>query len=132
MPLMTKDINTLIGKKLRQKREELGLTQRQVASNLDVTFQQLQKYEKGTNQVSAGKLIALSKLFKVPVSYFYNTKGTMVAGFAENQEGYSSKKDKTDKDLEKLAKCFKSIKDDQVKEQVLKLVKSLAKNQVSL
>ena len=53
------------------RRLSLGLTQSKVANAINVTFQQIQKYEKGTNGVSSSRLIQLSKYLKVPVTYFF-------------------------------------------------------------
>ena len=58
-------------KQLRARRSALGLTQTQVARAINVTFQQIQKYEKGTNGVSSSRLLQLANFLKVPVKYFF-------------------------------------------------------------
>ena len=58
--LMEESFNTHLGKKLRMRRLSLGLTQTKVANAINVTFQQIQKYEKGTNGVSSSRLVQLS------------------------------------------------------------------------
>jgi len=63
--------NIHLGKKLRMRRLSLGLTQTKVAQAINVTFQQIQKYEKGTNGVSSSRLMQLSQFLKVPITYFY-------------------------------------------------------------
>ena len=68
---MDKDFNIHLGKKLRMRRLSLGLTQTKVADAINVTFQQIQKYEKGTNGVSSSRLLQLSNFLKIPVTYFY-------------------------------------------------------------
>ena len=68
---MDKNFNIHLGKKLRMRRLSLGLTQTKVANAINVTFQQIQKYEKGTNGVSSSRLMQLSNFLKVPVTYFY-------------------------------------------------------------
>jgi len=68
---MEENFNIHLGKKLRMRRLSLGLTQTKVANAINVTFQQIQKYEKGTNGVSSSRLIQLSKYLKVPVTYFF-------------------------------------------------------------
>jgi len=57
--------------RLRAKRTELGLSQTQLANVIGTSFQQVQKYEKGTNRISAGRLWQVAKCFKVPVTYFF-------------------------------------------------------------
>ena len=68
---MERQLNIHIGIRLKQKRIEKNLTQTKVAKALNVTFQQIQKYEKGTNGLSASKIQALSKYLNVPISYFF-------------------------------------------------------------
>ena len=69
---MEQIFNVHLGKKLRMRRLSLGLTQTKVALALNVTFQQIQKYEKGTNGVSSSRLMQLSQFLKVPITYFYD------------------------------------------------------------
>ena len=68
---MDDNFNIHLGKKLRIRRLSLGLTQTKVAQAINVTFQQIQKYEKGTNGVSSSRLMQLSNYLKVPITYFY-------------------------------------------------------------
>ena len=68
---MSAQLNQHLGKKLRLKRTSLGLTQTQVAQAINVTFQQIQKYEKGTNGVSSARLLQLANFLKVPIKYFF-------------------------------------------------------------
>jgi transcriptional regulator with XRE-family HTH domain len=68
---MSLELNQHLGKQLRSRRSALGLTQTQVAKAINVTFQQIQKYEKGTNGVSSSRLLQLANFLKVPVKYFF-------------------------------------------------------------
>jgi len=68
---MITNFNLHIGTKIKFRRLELGLTQTKVALAIQVTFQQIQKYEKGLNGVSALRLLQLANYLKVPVTYFY-------------------------------------------------------------
>ena len=68
---MEVNFNRHLGSKLRMRRLALGLTQTKVAQAINVTFQQIQKYEKGTNGVSSIRLLQLSNYLKVPISYFF-------------------------------------------------------------
>ena len=79
---MEQELNIHIGIRLKQKRIEKNLTQTKVAKALNVTFQQIQKYEKGTNGLSASRMQALSNYFKVPISYFFE-------GFTEFKEEFN-------------------------------------------
>ena len=68
---MEDNFNRHLGSKLKLRRLALGLTQTKVAKAINVTFQQIQKYEKGTNGVSSSRLLQLSQFLKVPINYFY-------------------------------------------------------------
>ena len=68
---MEENFNKHLGSKLKLRRLALGLPHTKVAKAINVTFQQIQKYEKGTNGVSAEKLLDLANFLKVPVTYFY-------------------------------------------------------------
>ena len=68
---MEENFNKHLGNKLKLRRLALGLTQTKVAKAINVTFQQIQKYEKGTNGVSSNRLMQLSEFLKVPIIYFF-------------------------------------------------------------
>ncbi|MEM8616385.1 MAG: helix-turn-helix transcriptional regulator [Pseudomonadota bacterium] len=65
-------IDRIVGQRLRWRRRELKLTQEQLSRTLGLTFQQVQKYEKGTNRVSAGRLFELARVLDVPITYFFD------------------------------------------------------------
>ena len=68
---MEGNFNKHLGSKLRLRRLALGLTQTKVAQAINVTFQQIQKYEKGTNGISSLRIMQLANFLKVPVIYFF-------------------------------------------------------------
>ena len=68
---METNFNRHLGAKLRMRRLALGLTQTKVAQAINVTFQQIQKYEKGTNGISSLRIMQLANFLKVPVIYFF-------------------------------------------------------------
>ncbi|WP_425547954.1 helix-turn-helix domain-containing protein [Bartonella acomydis] len=69
-------IDTFIGKKIRLRRNMLKMSQKQLGQSLGVSFQQIQKYEKGLNRVSAGRLQKIANLLNVPISFFYTEFST--------------------------------------------------------
>lgn len=71
MTHIEKQLNEFVGKKIRSIRGTLGITQEDLGRELGVAPQQIQKYEKGENRLSAGKLFLLSQLVDVPVHYFF-------------------------------------------------------------
>tara|TARA_Y100000004_G_C8747099_1_gene340776 strand:- start:56 stop:457 length:402 start_codon:yes stop_codon:yes gene_type:complete len=64
-------VNQHIGKRIRKRRIELGMTQTELGNKLPTTFQQVQKYEKGVNGVSSAKLIYMADALQVPITYFF-------------------------------------------------------------
>ena len=69
---MAADIDLHLGRRLRRRRRLLGLTQQQLAVQVGIRFQQIQKYECGANRISAARLWQLSEALEVPVGYFYD------------------------------------------------------------
>lgn len=69
---MPTDIDLHLGRRLRRRRRLLGLTQQQLATQVGIRFQQIQKYECGANRISAARLWQLSEALESPVSYFYD------------------------------------------------------------
>ncbi|MEX0644106.1 MAG: helix-turn-helix transcriptional regulator [Parvularculaceae bacterium] len=68
---MANPVDLFVGKKLRQRRRLLGLTQQKLADEVSIRFQQIQKYESGANRISASRLWALAKALDVPVAFFF-------------------------------------------------------------
>ena len=85
---MEKNFNAHLGKKLRMRRLSLGLTQTKVAQAINVTFQQIQKYEKGTNGVSSIRLLQLSNYLKVPINYFFEDFSDYLINLEKSKEGH--------------------------------------------
>ena len=85
---MSADFNKHLGAKLRMRRLSLGLTQTKVAQAINVTFQQIQKYEKGTNGVSSNRLMQLSNFLKVPITYFYEDYSEYLINIEKSKEGH--------------------------------------------
>ena len=89
---MEGNFNRHLGSKLRMRRLALGLTQTKVAQAINVTFQQIQKYEKGTNGISSLRIMQLSKVLKVPVVYFFEdfpAYAEAVGGTAVEEEDFN-------------------------------------------
>ena len=110
------NFNRHLGSKLRMRRLALGLTQTKVAQAINVTFQQIQKYEKGTNGISSLRIMQLANFLKVPVVYFFEDFGGFVGNIDEKVE-------ETDYNYAFLAKLFTSLS-DQKKEKILQVLKN--------
>ena len=105
---MEDNFNKHLGSKLKLRRLALGLTQTKVAKAINVTFQQIQKYEKGTNGVSSIRLLQLSNYLKVPISYFFEDFGTY---YLQNNE--KSKDTHLNINYNFLVKIFSELSEDQ-------------------
>jgi transcriptional regulator with XRE-family HTH domain len=84
---MTNDIDLHLGKRLRRRRRLIGLTQQQLAFQVGVRFQQIQKYECGANRISASRLWHLSEILEVPVGYFYDGLSKVDSQELEGEDG---------------------------------------------
>ena len=85
---MEENFNKHLGNKLKLRRLALGLTQTKVAKAISVTFQQIQKYEKGTNGVSSIRLLQLANYLKVPVNYFFEDFSEYLINLEKSQGGH--------------------------------------------
>ena len=85
---MEENFNKHLGSKLKLRRLALGLTQTKVAKAINVTFQQIQKYEKGTNGVSSIRLLQLANYLKVSVNYFFEDFTEYSINLERSQEGH--------------------------------------------
>ena len=115
---MEENFNIHLGKKLRMRRLSLGLTQTKVAQAINVTFQQIQKYEKGTNGVSSSRLIQLSKFLKVPITYFYEDYKDF-----EDIDKNNLENNNDDLNYSFLTKTFSSLSKTQ-KEKILQVLRN--------
>ena len=104
---MEENFNQHLGSKLKLRRLALGLTQTKVAKAINVTFQQIQKYEKGTNGVSSIRLLQLSNYLKVPISYFFEDFAT----YLQNSE--RMKDSHLNINYNFLVKMFSELTEDQ-------------------
>ena len=104
---MEENFNQHLGSKLKLRRLALGLTQTKVAKAINVTFQQIQKYEKGTNGVSSVRLLQLSNYLKVPISYFFEDFATYL------QSGERMKDSHLNINYNFLVKIFSELTEDQ-------------------
>jgi transcriptional regulator with XRE-family HTH domain len=123
-------VDVHVGSRIRLRRNMLGMSQEKLGENLGITFQQIQKYEKGTNRVGASRLQAIASILGVPVSFFFedapgqepgramglaeDSSTAYVTGFLSSPEGIQ------------LSRAFVGISNPKVRRKVLELVKALA------
>lgn len=112
-----------VGLRIRMRRKELGLSQERLAEAVGLTFQQIQKYERAANRVSASKLWELARALKTDIGFFY-------AGLAEIEAEIMSQQTMHDflltPDGLELAACFPRVNNHRLRRRVLELVRTLA------
>lgn len=123
-----------VGRRLRLRRNVLGLSQEQLGDSVGVTFQQIQKYERGANRVGSSRLFDLSKILKVPVSFFFEQfadeiGSTMAAGFAEEPTPFEHDYSVQDKETANVIKAYYNISDPAVRKKMLSLMQTMANSE---
>jgi len=117
-----------VGSRVRLRRQILNMSQEKPGEELGVTFQQVQKYERGTNRIGAGRLWKLARVLEVPVAFFFEGAGSPAVepGFAEGDQTPIINDFLQSSDGVALAQAFSRITDPKVRRRVLELVRSLA------
>lgn len=116
MPVHPIDVH--VGGRLKLRRKILGLSQDALASQIGVTFQQVQKYERGINRIGAGRLHDLAEILRVTVSYFYDgydSNEQAAGGFAEGNGNFENEV-VYDKQAVKLSQMLRKIRDPKTRE----------------
>lgn len=129
-------IDVHVGSRIRLRRTLLGMSQERLGEALGLTFQQVQKYERGVNRVGASRLFDLSRVLDVPISFFFDdmpeslasTYGSQVGrratGFSEMQDGFTDDALNRRETLE-LVRAYYRITDPAVRKRVFDLIKSM-------
>ncbi|HAJ89478.1 MAG TPA: transcriptional regulator [Rhodospirillaceae bacterium] len=133
-------VDVFVGQKLKARRNLIGMTQEKLAEATGITFQQVQKYEKGRNRLSASRIFQFSRVLNIPVAYFFEgffSSDTLIglqAGFADNEQGvFESEADAADdvmlhKETIDLVRTYYTITDEKLRKDFLKMLKQMAKN----
>jgi transcriptional regulator with XRE-family HTH domain len=125
-------VDTHVGSRVRMRRMLMGMSQEKLGESLGLTFQQVQKYEKGVNRIGASRLFALAQVLGVSVQYFYdelnaNHSAPMTAtGFSERPADTYVVEFLASREGLELNKCFVKITDPKVRRTIIDLVRSLA------
>ena len=125
-------IDIQVGNRVRIRRMLIGMSQERLGDLLGLTFQQVQKYEKGVNRIGAGRLFEVSRILNVPVDFFYEGVAAQLAGqpgMAESEGSPPVMEFVSSGEGLQLSLAFMKIKDAKVRKRVLDLVKSLAEEE---
>ena len=125
-------IDVHVGARVRLRRTLLGMSQEKLGEALGLTFQQVQKYERGVNRIGASRLFDLARVLDVPIGFFFDDMpdslgggGRRSMGLAEGQEGFEDDTLHRRETLE-LVRAYYRITDPSVRKRVFDLIKSLA------
>ena len=116
------DVDDYVGRRIRQRRLELGQSQTELADALGITFQQIQKYENGTNRISAGRVYAAAQHLGVTLDYFFEGVELPVASQPNHDSLFEN-----DKQVIALVRSFVQISDADTRSAVTSFVNSVAK-----
>ncbi|MCY1666935.1 helix-turn-helix domain-containing protein [Rhizobium sp. SL86] len=121
-------IDVHVGSRIRLRRTMLGMSQEKLGESLGITFQQVQKYEKGANRVGASRLQHIAEVLNVPIPFFF--EGVPGATTATPElTGDAASEFMGSRECVALATAFASIEDKRVRQSILSLVQSLASDQ---
>jgi len=120
-----------VGSRVRMRRVLVGLSQERLGESLGLTFQQVQKYEKGTNRIGASRLQQISRILGVPVEYFFEgapqtIERSLSSGFEDNGDTASVADFLATNEGIQLNKAFVRIKDPKLRRRVVELVSAIA------
>ncbi|MEI9995957.1 MAG: helix-turn-helix transcriptional regulator [Rhizomicrobium sp.] len=122
-------IDGQVGNRVRLRRMLIGMSQERLGELLGLTFQQVQKYEKGVNRIGAGRLFEVSRILGVPIDYFYEGVNNQLSGnpgFAEGEASPPVMEFVSSGEGLQLSLAFMKIKDPKLRKRVLDLVKQMA------
>lgn len=121
-----------VGSRLKARRNLIGMSQDDLAKEVDLTYQQIQKYERGTNRIGASRLFEFSKILNVAVSYFFDgLETTRAKGFAESgQAEFTGPEDDimNKRETYNLVRAYYNISDPKLRQQILEMAKAMAKS----
>ena len=116
------EIDVHVGTRMRRRRESLGISQGRLGRHLGLTFSQIQKYEKGTNRIGAGRLYQIATYLGVPPGHFFEGLDEAASAAPSVASGLSRE------ELVTLSEAFSAIADAETRASVLALVRSLAED----
>jgi len=117
-------IDIHVGQRVRARRKMLSLSQTQLGKELGVTFQQVQKYERGTNRIGSSRLFRMSTALDVPVAYFFEGAETKLPGYNDALDNVEDTYDR--RETKELVEVYYRIADPRIRKKVLGLARLLA------
>lgn len=133
-PGVPNPVDIHVGERVRLRRTLLGLSQEKLGAAVGLTFQQVQKYERGSNRVGASRLFEFSRILDVPVSFFFDDMpevlkthaGRMAVGLGEKEQAGLERDPLAKRETLELVRAYYKIKSPRVRKRVFELAKALA------
>ena len=122
-------IDRIVGQRLRWRRRELKLTQEQLGEKLGLTFQQVQKYEKGVNRISAGRLFEMAQVLGITITYFYEGVDDLLEApstLTVHEDDHPPSLPVLDGEAMELIKAFQQIGDKSLRRSLLATIRAAA------
>lgn len=120
-------VDVAVGKRVRGRRILMGLSQERLGEDLGVTFQQVQKYERGSNRISASRLYEISRVLEVPPSYFFDELlDSEESSFANQVSGVADPMSK--RETLELVRAYYKIADPKIRQELCSLIRSLGQS----
>jgi transcriptional regulator with XRE-family HTH domain len=134
-PGVPRPVDIHVGGRVRLRRTLLGMSQEKLGEAVGLTFQQIQKYERGANRIGASRLFELSRILDVPVAFFFDDMSEEVAGIdtrtadglADHEQMPLEPNPMARRETLELVRAYYRITDPQVRKRLFELTKSLAK-----
>lgn len=130
MALNPNPVDIHVGKRVRLRRTLLGMSQEKLGEAIGLTFQQIQKYERGTNRIGSSRLYQLAQVLDIPVSYFFDDMPTDIAGkrapgLAETAPSSFEGDPMVKRETLELVRAYYRITDPNVRKRLFELVKAI-------
>lgn len=126
MPRTKNPFDAHIGSRLRLRRTLAGMSQTELGEKIGLTFQQIQKYEKGFNRIGSGRLFQFAEVLGVPPSFFFDGLGETGDDALPLSTGAADHRPTLSRESMELLRAFSNIPDDNIRRRILSLVRALA------
>jgi len=128
-------VDVHVGNRVRLRRTLLGVSQEKLGDSVGLTFQQIQKYERGANRIGASRIYELSRILDVPVSFFFDDmpdelkthEGRFAAGLRDKEQGSYETDPLARRETLELVRAYYKITDPRIRKRLFELTKSVAK-----
>lgn len=126
-------VDIQVGGKVKSRRLMLGMSQEELASGIGITFQQVQKYERGTNRISVSRLVGICKVLRTPLDFFLegcvpDFSKPLRRGVSDTKQAVFESNPLAKKDILDLIRAYDGINSPQMKKQLIEMAKAMGKS----